>query len=151
MTRSQRLDPLLRVTQQRQDAVARQLAERDKALNEQQQRLDLLKQYADSYSPAPAGSTLAPAMLANHVAFRAKLDVALQQQAQAVDVSRQNREIERARLLLASRDNKVLEQLAASYRAREKQVEERRDQREMDDLGARRARQAQLSGEDETP
>ncbi|MCR6496383.1 hypothetical protein LJB71_09205 [Thermomonas sp. S9] len=53
MTRSQRLDPLLRVTQQRQDAVARQLAERDKALHEQQQRLDLLKQYADSLCPGP--------------------------------------------------------------------------------------------------
>ncbi len=147
MTRSQRLDPLLRVTQQRQDAVAKQLAERDKALNEQQQRLDLLKQYADSYSPAPAGSTLAPAMLANHVAFRAKLDVALQQQAQAVDVSRQNREIERARLLLASRDNKVLEQLAASYRSEEQRVAGQREQRELDDLGGRRARAAREAGE----
>ena len=147
MTRSQRLDPLLRVTQQRQDAVARQLAERDKALNEQQQRLDLLKQYADSYSPAPAGSTLAPAMLANHVAFRAKLDVALQQQAQAVDVSRQNREIERARLLLASRDNKVLEQLAASYRSEEQRVASQREQRELDDLGGRRVRATREAGE----
>lgn len=147
MTRSQRLDPLLRVTQQRQDAVAKQLAERDKALNEQQQRLDLLKQYADSYSPAPAGSTLAPAMLANHVAFRAKLDVALQQQAQAVDVSRQNREIERARLLLASRDNKVLEQLAASYRSEEQRVASQREQRELDDLGGRRVRAAREAGE----
>ncbi|MFN7184039.1 MAG: flagellar export protein FliJ [Thermomonas haemolytica] len=147
MTRSQRLDPLLRVTQQRQDAVAKQLAERDKALNEQQQRLDLLKQYADSYSPAPAGSTLAPAMLANHVAFRAKLDVALQQQAQAVDVSRQNREIERARLLLASRDNKVLEQLAASYRSEEQRVASQREQRELDDLGGRRVRAAREDSE----
>ena len=147
MTRSQRLDPLLRVTQQRQDAVAKQLAERDKALAEQQQRFDMLKEYADAYRVAPSGGTLAPAMLANHVAFRAKLDSALQQQAQVVDSSRQSCEVERARLMLASRDNKVLEQLAASYRAEEMRVEGRREQRELDDLGARRLRGAQDGGE----
>lgn len=147
MTRSQRLDPLLRVTQQRQDAVAKQLAERDKALAEQQQRFDMLKEYADGYRVAPSGGTLAPAMLANHVAFRAKLDSALQQQAQVVDSSRQSCEVERARLMLASRDNKVLEQLAASYRAEELRVAGRREQRELDDLGARRARGAQDGGE----
>lgn len=146
MTRSQRLDPLLRVTQQRQDAVAKQLAERDKALAEQQQRFDMLKEYAEAYRVAPTGGTLAPAMLANHVAFRAKLDTALQQQAQVVDSSRQNCEVERARLMLASRDNKVLEQLAASYRAEETRVADRREQRELDDLGARRVRVAAQEG-----
>lgn len=139
MSRSQRLDPLLRVTQQRQDALAKQLAEREKALAEQQQRFDLLKEYADTYhAAAPASGTLAPAMLANHAAFRAKLDSALQQQAKAVDASRHSREVERARLLLASRDNKVLEQLAASYRTEELRATARQEQRELDDLGARR-------------
>jgi len=147
MTRSQRLDPLLRVTQQRQDSVARQLAERDKALTEQQQRLDMLQQYADTYTPAPAGSTLAPAMLANHLAFRAKLDVALQQQSRVVDTSRQACDVERARLMLASRDNKVLEQLAAAYRSEETRVAGQREQRELDDLGGRRARAAREESE----
>ena len=147
MTRSQRLDPLLRVTQQRQDALAKQLAERDRVLAEQQQRFDMLKEYAEAYRVAPSGGTLAPAMLANHVAFRAKLDRALQQQAQGGDSSRQSCEVERARLMLASRDNKVLEQLAASYRAEELRVAGRREQRELDDLGARRARGAQDGGE----
>ena len=147
MTRSERLDPLLRVTQQRQDTVAKQLAERDKALAEQQQRFDMLKEYADTYRVAPTSGTLAPAMLANHVAFRAKLDTALQQQAQAVDTSRQNCEVERARLMLASRDNKVLEQLAASYRAEELRAAGQREQRELDDIGARRVRVAQEGNE----
>ena len=146
MTRSQRLNPLLRVTQQRQDTVAKMLAERDRTLAEQQQRLDMLKEYADAYSVAPSGGTLAPAMLANHVAFRAKLDTALQQQAQVVDSSRQNCEVERARLMLASRDNKVLEQLAASYRSEEQRVAGQREQRELDDLGGRRARAAREAG-----
>jgi len=60
-----------------------------------------------------------------------------------VDNNRKKVDAERARLLLASRDKQVLEQLAASYRAQEKVVTDRRDQREMDDLGARRSRQSQ--------
>lgn len=51
--------------------------------------------------------------------------------------------------MLASRDKQVLEQLAASYRAQERKVDERRSQREMDDLGARRVRAAQQAGEAE--
>ncbi len=44
----------------------------------------------------------------------------------------------------------MLEQLAASYRAQEKVVTDRRDQREMDDIGARRARLVQAEDQDGT-
>ena len=150
MTRSQRLDPLLRVVQQRQDDAARQLAERDKAQAEQEARLDALRRYADEYAITPAGQdgTIAPALLANRLAFRAKLDAAVAQQTKVVDSGRQQTEVERMRLMLASRDTKVLEKLAASYRAEEAKVDEQRSQRELDDLGARRVRDAQAKGGD---
>ena len=51
--------------------------------------------------------------------------------------------------MLASRDKQVLEQLAASYRVQEKLIVDRRDQREMDDVGARRARLAATARENE--
>jgi flagellar protein FliJ len=140
MTRSQRLDPLLQVMQQRQDAAAREVAERDRQLAEQEQRLDALRRYAEEYAVTPQEATIAPALLANRIAFRAKLETAVDQQTRIVDSSRQNRDVERARLLLASRDNKVLEKLADSYRAQESRVAEQRVQRELDDLGARRGR-----------
>ena len=145
MTRSQRLDPLLRVVQQRQDDAARQLAERDKAQSEQEQRLEALRRYADEYAITPQGQdgTIAPALLANRLAFRAKLDAAVDQQSKVVDHGRQQTEVERMRLMLASRDTKVLEKLAASYRSEEAKVAEQRTQRELDDLGARRSRDAQ--------
>jgi flagellar FliJ protein len=145
MTRSQRLDPLLRVVQQRQDDAARQLAERDKAQTEQEARLDALRRYADEYAITPQGpdGTIAPALLANRIAFRAKLDAAVAQQSKVVDHGRQQTEVERMRLMLASRDTKVLEKLAASYRAEEAKAADQRDQRELDDLGARRVRDAQ--------
>ena len=47
--RSQRLDPLLKVMQQRQDTAARDVAERDRALLEQQERLESLRRYAEEY------------------------------------------------------------------------------------------------------
>ena len=54
MTRSQRLDPLLRVVQQRQDDAARVVGERERAQAEQEARLEALRRYAEEYSAAPA-------------------------------------------------------------------------------------------------
>ena len=70
MTRSQRLDPLLRVVQQRQDDAARLVAERERAQAEQEERLDALRRYADEYANAPTATTIAPALLVNRLAFR---------------------------------------------------------------------------------
>ena len=139
MTRSQRLDPLLRVKQQRQDDVARDVAARDRALAEQEQRLDALRQYAAEYS-SPASSITNPALLANRLAFRERLDAAVQQQTRVVDDTRQTCDVERTRLLLASRETHVLEKLSASYRSEESRAAQQRVQRELDDIGARRIR-----------
>ena len=143
--RSQRLDPLLKVMQQRQDAAAREVAERDRVLDEQKQRLEALRRYAEEYAAAPAEASISPALLVNRLAFRERLNAAVVQQAGIVDQSRQISDVQRARLLLASRETKVLEQLADSYRAQESKVAEQRVQREMDDLGGRRARSAAVA------
>jgi flagellar FliJ protein len=88
-----------------------------------------------------------PAQLLNRRAFLDRLDSAVEQQQATVNGNREKVEAERARLILASRDKAVLEQLAASYRAQEKVVTDRRDQREMDDIGAR-ARLVQAEDQD---
>ncbi len=146
--RSQRLDPLLKIMQQRQDAVAREVADRDRVLGEQEQRLEALRRYAEEYAAAPAEASISPALLVNRLAFRERLNAAVVQQAGIVDQSRQLSDVERARLMLASRETKVLEQLADSYRAQETRVAEQRVEREMDDLGGRRARIAALASGD---
>lgn len=141
MMQSRRFDPLLRRAQEKEDAVARDLAERQRTLDMHESRLDELRKYADEYAQSQMAAT-SPAQLANRRAFLDRLDSAVKQQAQTVDRSRASVGIERDRLLLAGRDKKVLEQLAASYRVQENQIVERRSQREMDDLGARRSRLA---------
>lgn len=148
MSPSRRLDPLLRHAQDREDEVARALAERQKTLDMHQSRLAELRQYADDYANAQLSATSA-AQLMNRRAFLDRLENAVQTQSRTVENNRQHVDAERARLLLASRDKQVLEQLAASYRAQEKQVAQRRDQREMDDLGARRARLARPADDGE--
>jgi len=148
MSPSRRLDPLLRRAQDREDEVAKALAERQQALDMHQSRLSELRQYADEYANAQLATTSA-AQLLNRRAFLDRLDNAVEAQSKTVDSNQERVEAERARLLLASRDKAVLEQLAASYRAQEKQVADRRDQREMDDIGARRARLKKTEGEGE--
>lgn len=142
MIQSKRFDPLLKRAQDHEDEVARDLAERQRALDTHVSRLDELRRYAEEYAGAQMSAT-SPAQLMNRRAFLDRLDSAVAQQRQTVDNNREKVDAERARLLLASRDKQVLEQLAASYRAQEKVVTDRRDQREMDDLRARRSRQAQ--------
>ena len=143
MMQSRRIDPLLRRAQEHEDEVARDLADRQRNLDTHVSRLEELRRYAEEYASSQMAAT-SPAQLSNRRAFLDRLDSAVEQQRRTVDQNRAKVEAERARLLLASREKQVLEQLAASYRAQERQVVERRDQREMDDLGARRARLAQV-------
>jgi len=144
MNQSRRFDPLLSRAQEAEDAAARELAQRQRALAEHEARLAELRRYAEEYAGSQMSAT-SPAQLANRRAFIDRLQSAVEQQSRTVDSNRQSVELERGRLLLASRDKQVLEQLAASYRAQEQQVDERRSQREMDDIGARRARLAALA------
>lgn len=146
MMQSRRIDPLLRRAQEHEDEVARDLAERQRTLDTHVSRLEELRSYAEEYAGSQMAAT-SPAQLSNRRAFLDRLDSAVQQQMRTVDQNRARVDAERARLLLASREKQVLEQLAASYRTQERKVVERRDQREMDDLGARRAR---LAGTGET-
>ncbi len=148
MMQSRRIDPLLRRAQEHEDSVARDLADRQNTLAQHESRLEELRQYAEEYANSQMAAT-SPAQLANRRAFLERIDQALKQQLQNVDRSRASVDIERDRLLLASRDKQVLEQLAASYRVQEKLIVDRRDQREMDDVGARRARLAAATRENE--
>jgi flagellar FliJ protein len=140
MMQSRRIDPLLRRAQDHEDEAARDLAQQQQALDTHLSRLKELRQYAEEYSQIQMDATT-PAALSNRRAFLDRLDSAVQQQSLTVDHNRTKLEAERARLLLASREKQVLEQLADSYRLQERLLVNRREQHEMDDLGARRNRQ----------
>jgi len=137
-----RLKPIQLLAQEREDAQARQFAQRQKSFDEQRRRLDDLRRYADEYGAPPTGSSTSAALLNNRRAFAEKLDHAVTQQATQVEKARGSCEMERTRLLLASRDVAVLDKLAASYHAEHRKSEDRKSQRELDDHAARVFRRA---------
>jgi len=135
---SARIVPLLRRAESREDALAKLLATKVQAHQQQAERLGDLQRFRGEYEQAAApGAALTPGLLQNRTAFLAKIDDAVQTQKKHVSSSEEALSIERTRLLLASRDKLVLEKLAASYRCDEQRVEDRRAQSVQDDLGAR--------------
>ncbi len=135
---SKRLDPLIRRAESREDALAKELAQKVQAHQQQERRLEDLHRFRNEYEAPPVpGSAVSPSLLQNRAAFLAKIDDAVVTQTKQVGSSEEALAIERTRLLLASRDKLVLEKLAASYRAAERKVEDKREQSVLDDLGAR--------------
>ena len=135
---SKRIDPLVRRAEKREDTLAKELAKRVQAHQQHAQRLDDLERFRSEYEAPPTpGSAVSPSQLLNRAAFLAKIDDAVTTQQKHIASSEEALAIERTRLLLASRDKLVLEKLAASYRDAERKVQERNDQRVLDDLGAR--------------
>ena len=98
MNQSKRIDPLLKRAQEHEDAVARDLAERQRVLDTHLSRLDELRRYAEEYANAQMAAT-SPAQLLNRRAFLDRLDSAVEQQQATVNGNREKVEAERARLM----------------------------------------------------
>lgn len=148
MSSTKRLAPLLKRAQDRQDAAARQMAERQKVLDTHTQRLQELRQYTDEYLHAPLNGITTSALI-NRRAFLDRLESAVKLQAQTVERNRQLVETERQRLLAMSRELQVMQTLNERYRDQERARENRQDQRVLDDLGARLATQARQTRTEE--
>ena len=149
MIGTKRLVPLLKRAQDKQDTVARQMGERQKVLDTHTQRLQELRQYTDEYLQAPLAG-INTAALINRRAFLDRLESAVKLQAQTVERNRQLVEAERQRLIAASREFQVLQTLNERYQEQERAQADRRDQRVLDDLGARLATQARQASTEET-
>jgi flagellar FliJ protein len=133
---SRRLRPIQQLAADRETERARALADRGRHLQSHQQRLQDLAKYAEEYASTPAAVT-STAQLLNRRAFLDRLEDAMRQQQQAVRRAEESCEVERARLVLASREKSVLEKLSAAYSAREAHANNQRAQRELDEHAAR--------------
>lgn len=143
---ARRIDPLLDLARNRENAAAMELAAKTRDLSLHEQRLAELKSYADEYAP-PAEGVTDPALLLNRLAFRERIDSAVIQEARAVAHSKEKCQLEQTRLMLASRDTKVLENLAASYRQEELRTERKKEQAAMDEVAMRGAMRNKQTGE----
>lgn len=136
-----RLDPLLRRAEQRTQQAAREYAAKTRTLANQEAQLGDLLRYSDEYARWPNGGSLRPAQIANREAFRERIDVAIDQQRRVVENSRVSAEVERTRLVMARRDGKVIENLAANYRAELVKTELDREQKALDEHASNGFRQ----------
>jgi flagellar protein FliJ len=134
---TRRLKPIQRVVQGHENDRAREFAAQRKTLQTHEQRLEELRGFAAEYASDAAGKSINAALFANRRAFVEKLDSAVSQQITRVEKAREHCDIERARLMLASREVAVMDRLAASYHARERKQVERRDQRDLDEHAQR--------------
>lgn len=132
----QRLEPLLDRARHHEDVVALDLAAIARDLSLQEQRLAELKSYAEEYAP-PAEGVINPALLINRLAFRERIDDALERQTRAVENIRERCDVELSRLILARRETKVLGNLDANYRHEEARIERKKEQDQMDELAGR--------------
>jgi flagellar FliJ protein len=143
---ARRIAPLLDLARNRENAAAMELTAKTRDLSLHEQRLAELRSYADEYGPASEGF-INPSLLLNRLAFRERIDHAVAEEVRTVASSRENCDIERTRLMLASRNTKVLENLSASYRQEELRHERKKEQSQMDEVAMRGTLLRQQSGD----
>lgn len=132
---SSRLRPLRDAAQQKEDGAVRRFAEKQGALASQESRLAELRGYLAEYAK-PATAQLGT-LLRMRRDFVERLREVVRAQEAAVEQARQACALERARWLLAHRSTEVLDKLAERYRTAEVRADDRRAQRESDELATR--------------
>ena len=140
------LDTLIDLAQKDSDAAAKRLGAANKLVEEAEQKLEMLVGYRDEYArklDAAQVAGITPFAYHNFVAFIGKLDNALNGQREVLKHARFKADTERKTLQESERKRlsyRTLNERAASEALR---VQNKRDQKQMDDHAARGARYKQ--------
>jgi flagellar FliJ protein len=140
------LETLIDLAQKDSDAAARRLGAANKLVEEAEQKLEMLVGYRDEYArklDAAQVAGITPFAYHNFVAFIGKLDNALNGQRDVLKHARFKAESERKTLQESERKRlsyRTLNERAASEALK---VQNKRDQKQMDDHAARGARYQQ--------
>ena len=140
------LDTLIDLAQKDSDAAAKRLGAANKLVEEAEQKLEMLVGYRDEYArklDAAQVAGITPFAYHNFVAFIGKLDNALNGQRDVLKHAQFKAESERKTLQESERKRlsyRTLNERAASEALR---IQNKRDQKQMDDHAARGARYKQ--------
>lgn len=136
MTKSQRLRPVVRVTEKKERNAAIAVAESKRALDEQASKLGHLNAYLDEYRATfqTLGETgLTLQKVQEYRIFLSNLEAAVIQQNGMVKIYQETYD-NSIKLWLASRGKvKALDTVIARHEKKERQEDMRRDQKELDD------------------
>ena len=142
MASPSQLATLIDLAQRETDDCAKRLGAALKALDDCRQKLDMLSGYRDDYAQrfeASMSNGITPMAYRNFQAFMVKLDSAIQGQQQVVEHAQARSEKEKMRWQLAER--KRMSYTPLNNRAQEQalKLENKRDQKAMDEHAARQA------------
>jgi len=140
------LETLTDLAQRESDAAARRLGAALRAVEEAEQKLQMLlgyrQDYADRLDQAQVAG-ITPFAYANFVAFMGKLDNAVNGQHEVIKHAQYKAETERKALQESERKRLSYRTLNERAAAQALAVETRRDQKMMDDFAARSARRTE--------
>ena len=136
MTRSERIAPVRKVLEDKEQAQARKLAAAQQAVASAEQRLDELRRYQQDYAngfdrQVAQGATAHA--LQDYRAFLVRLEDAVQQQQRVVENLRVEMAMQSAHWQAAARQSKGLETVVQGWQREERRLADRRDQAATDE------------------
>ncbi|MBL6750903.1 MAG: flagellar export protein FliJ [Nevskia sp.] len=134
---SQRLDPVRRIAQDREDEAAKRFAESQRVLAQREAQLREMERYLQEYGGSASGAAAVPTLMSNRDAFLRQLAEALRWQAGAVVEARARFEAARDQWLRKRCDTNVLDRLIERGETAEQRSAERKVQRELDEFALR--------------
>lgn len=135
MKKSQRLEPVAKVAESREQQAARALGQAQTLMNQAEQRLVELKNYKEEYLRrfhTQGSRGMNAAQMEDYRRFLAKLDIAIAQQQQAVEQAAVRVETQRQHWFERRGKTQALDKVVARYQADEQRREDRNEQLELD-------------------
>lgn len=137
------LQPAVQVAQSREDTAARELAEFQRRLSEQQSRLqhllDLRGEYADQFQTL-GGAGMGARRLQDYTAFLSNLDRNIVNLQRHIQQLREHFERQRRTWVMSRARTQALEEVVQRYRVQQRHLEDRHEQIEADERALRRHR-----------
>lgn len=136
MSRSKRMQPLVRVAEDRERSAARALGEAQHRLAQNETKLAELIAYREQYSrgfESAGGGGLGARRVHEYRVFLARLGAAITQQSEIVENSRRDCESKRQHWLGIRTRAQALDKVTERYRQVERKMEERREQLDLDE------------------
>ncbi|MFC1602454.1 flagellar export protein FliJ [Pseudomonadota bacterium] len=141
MSPSKRFKPVLRVAESHERKAASQFGDSQRYVQEQEAKLNELRQYHDEYLEqfnAVSRTGISAAQLREYQAFLAKLDLAIKEQEAVVQASDKNRSVKKEAWQQKHMRSKVLDKVVQRHQEEEKRILEKREQKEADEKSQRR-------------
>lgn len=137
MKKSKRMDILVDIAKRKEDDVAKVLAREQARLQDDQQKLQELKDYAEQYDQQRNLIGLSPYLTTNYQHFVDRLQQAIQQQQNQVNRSQQQVDMIMKRWQNARAKTKGMDWLKDKSVAEEIAEEDRQDQKQIDEFANR--------------